>query len=141
MLDLTRFGADTQPEAGSAIQPALPLDLTPERLAACDQLQELPGWQAKAQDHAVVTLAGPVAQARYSKVRLATVLGQSAEHGDRAEADDVLSTWFGEDTPATFDRALCRARALVNTAEGWADIQATAARLLETGEAMGTPAA
>ena len=73
-----------------------------------------------------------MAQARYSKVRLATLLGQSAEHGDRAEADDVLSTWFGEDTPAAFDRALCRAHALVNTAEGWAAIQDIAAQLLDT---------
>ena len=39
-------------------------DLTPEHLAACNQLQNLPGWQAKAKHHAVVALAGPVAQAR-----------------------------------------------------------------------------
>ena len=117
----------------------LPPDLTPERLAACNQLQPLSGWQAKAKDHAVVTLAGPVAQARYSKVRLATLLGQSAEHGDRAAADAVLSTWFGEDTPTAFDHALCRARALVNTAEGWAAIQDVAVRLLDAGEITKDP--
>ena len=64
------------------------------------------------------------------------LLGQSAEHGDRAEADDVLSTWFGEDTPTAFDRALYCARAVVNTAEGWAAIQDVAARLLDAGEVL-----
>lgn len=56
----------------------LPPNLTPERLATCNQLQGIPAWQTKAEHHAVVALAG--------------LLAQSAEHGDRADADAVLST-------------------------------------------------
>lgn len=110
-------------------------DTVSPRLRAADVQPgpELDAMRARVIDMAAVSLAGPVAEARYSKAGLPMLLQEPGVMSDTIMVHDLAAEWFPDQPSDLWCAALPVAQRIICRPEGWQAVQGVARQLVECG--------
>ncbi len=105
--------------------------------------EDVRSWRLRLEAQLIVTLAGPLAEARISRRKGIAISEHPGAFGDNDMASSLLASFFGKDDPTNPEQQMlwwgvdAGASRIIRHPDAWAAIEALAIKLIEKGAATG----